>query len=442
MIFACLLSLSCLVVLFVFNRRKPDDTQDNLRRDVLEELRASRQELSALLTQTLRSLGDLLSDGQTRAAQAQDQRLSELGNNLKTMTTQLDTRLGQSLSQMDARLLGGQQQMEQKLEQMRQTQEQRLQRLQQENSEKLEQMRQTVDEKLQKTLEERLGQSFQLVSTRLEEVYKGLGEMQTLAVGVGDLKRVLSNVKTRGTLGEVQLGAILEQILSPEQYAADVAVVPGARERVEYAVKLPGDGETPVYLPIDAKFPADKFDRLVKAYESDAAEEIRKAGEMLESTLKAMARGIREKYIAPPHTTGFGVLFLPVEGLYAEAVRRGLSETLYRDCRVLLAGPTTLAAQLSSLQMGFRTLAIQKRSHDVWRVLGAVKTEFSKFQDLLIKTQRNIKLAGEGLDQLVGVRTRKIESTLRQVEMLEEATPESFPTLGVEELPSAEDARG
>jgi DNA recombination protein RmuC len=299
--------------------------------------------------------------------------------------------------------------------------ESQLTRLQADNAAKLEEMRRTVDEKLQGTLERRLGESFKLVSERLELVHKGLGEMQTLASGVGDLKKVLTNVKTRGTWGEMQLGSLLEQILTPEQYAQNVATRAGSGERVEFALKLPGrdvqDGQ-PVWLPIDAKFPKEDYERLVAAADAADPAAVEQAARQLEARLRLEARNIREKYLDPPHTTDFGILYLPTEGLYAEALRRpGLVEALQRDCRVNLAGPTTLAALLNSLQMGFRTLAIEKRSSEVWAVLGAVKTEFGKFGEVIDKVQKKLNEASSAIDA-AGTRTRVIERRLREVQEL------------------------
>jgi Uncharacterized protein conserved in bacteria len=302
--------------------------------------------------------------------------------------------------------------------------------MQEENSRKLEEMRATVDEKLQKTLEDRISKSFQLVSERLEQVYKGLGEMQNLASGVGDLKKVLSNVKTRGILGEIQLGAILEQMLSPEQYEENIATKKGSSERVEFAIKLPGDEEGVVYLPVDAKFPADTYTKLVDAYETGNAEEIDQAAKMLERAIKSFAKSIHDKYIEPPQTTDFGIMFLPFEGLYAEAVRRGMIETLQREYKINIAGPTTMAALLNSLQMGFKTLAIQKHSSEVWNILGAVKTEFDKFGDVLSATQQRINQANAELDKLIGTRTRKIQSKLRNVVSLSETNSRELLGIG------------
>jgi DNA recombination protein RmuC len=286
---------------------------------------------------------------------------------------------------------------------------------------KLEKMRETVDEKLHKTLEERLGHSFQLVSERLEAVQKGLGEMQTLANGVGDLKKVLSNVKTRGVLGEIQLGNILEQIMAPEQYEANVKTKQGSNDLVEFAIKLPGkdDNGKEVYLPIDAKFPQEDYIRLQNAYEVGDVPGIDSASKALSNAIKKFAKDIRDKYIDPPYTTDFGILFLPIEGLFAEVVRQpDLVAILQREYKIIVTGPTTLAAMLNSLQMGFKTLAIQKRSSEVWQILGAVKTEFVKFGDVLDKAQKKINEANKELDNLVGTRTRLMLSKLKKVEEL------------------------
>lgn len=305
-----------------------------------------------------------------------------------------------------------------KLETVRSAVETRLKLLQDDNAKQLENMRQTVDEKLQGTLEKRLGESFRQVSERLEQVHKGLGEMQTLATGVGDLKKVLTNVKTRGTWGEVQLGALLEQVLSAEQYVRNASMRDGA-ERVEFAVKLPGqDGEAPVLLPIDAKFPVEDYQRLLDAQERADAEGIEAAGRQLEIRVKACAKDIRDKYVNPPVSTDFGILFLPIEGLFAEVIRRpGLAEGIQRDCRVVIAGPTTLWSILNSLQMGFRTLAIQKRSSEVWTLLGAVKTEWTKYGEVLDTVQKRIHQASETIEK-AKVRTRAIGRKLRNVQEL------------------------
>lgn len=297
----------------------------------------------------------------------------------------------------------------------------RQQELLQNTEKRLEEMRATVEEKLQKTLHERIGQSFELVSKQLENVQKGLGEMQTLAQDVGGLKRVLSNVKIRGTIGEVQLSMLLEQILAPDQYEANVKTKPGSDKLVEFAVKLPGrtDGVEHVYLPIDAKFPKDVYEQLLDAYDSGDQQRVESSSRLLEQTIRGMAKDIRDKYLAPPHTTDFGIMFLPFESIYGEVTRRAaLLEQLQQEYRVIVTGPTTLAAILNSLQMGFRTLAIQKRSSEVWRVLAGVKMEFEKFGGLLEKAQKNLQTANNQLEEVMGKRTRAIQRQLRSVEAL------------------------
>lgn len=297
----------------------------------------------------------------------------------------------------------------------------RQQELLQNTEKKLEEMRATVDEKLQKTLHERIGQSFELVSKQLENVQKGLGEMQTLAQDVGGLKRVLSNVKIRGTIGEVQLSMLLEQILAPDQYDTNVKTKPGSDKLVEFAVKLPGraEGDESVYLPIDAKFPKDVYEQLLDAYESGDLQRVETTSRILEQTIRGMAKDIRDKYLAPPHTTDFGIMFLPFESIYGEVTRRAaLLEQLQQEYHVIVTGPTTLAAILNSLQMGFRTLAIQKRSSEVWRILGGVKAEFEKFGGLLEKAQKNLQTANNQLEEVMGKRTRAIQRQLRSVEAL------------------------
>ncbi len=383
------------------------------------------------------SLGDLLTGTQRQSTEIQDKRLQELNVQLTQRNDTLQKTVNDTLCQIEARLKTNAVENEQKLEQIRSTMEKRIASMQEENSKKLEEMRATVDEKLQKTLEDRISKSFQLVSERLEQVYKGLGEMQTLANGVGDLKKVLSNVKTRGILGEIQLGAILEQMLSPEQYEENIATKKGSSERVEFAIKLPGDEDGVVYLPVDAKFPADTYTKLVDAYDAGNPEEIDQAVKMLERAIKSFAKSIHDKYIEPPQTTDFGIMFLPFEGLYAEVVRRGMVETLQRDYKINIAGPTTMAALLNSLQMGFKTLAIQKHSSEVWNILGAVKTEFDKFGKVLKNTQQRISQANAELDELIGVRTRKIQSKLRNVTSLSDGN--SREVLGLE-APGDDDA--
>lgn len=363
-----------------------------------KELRQIRKDTQDTIQLSLNTFGEMISENQKMSAENVDKRLFELNTRFSHMAVE----------------------NEQKLENIRNTMEKKISDLTEDNNKQLEQMRQTVDEKLQKTLEDRISQSFKLVSDRLEQVYKGLGEMQNLAAGVGDLKKVLSNVKTRGILGEVQLGAILEQILSPDQYEENVRTKSTGAERVEFAVKLPGDDEGVVWLPIDAKFPGDAYANLMDAYETGDAALVEEAAKNLERVIKSEAKDIRDKYIEPPYTTDFGIMFLPFEGLYAEVVRRGLLETLQRDYKVNIAGPTTMAALLNSLQMGFKTLAIQKHSSEVWNVLGAVKTEFDKFGNILEATQNKINQANAELDKLIGTRTRSIMRKLKNVTGLPE----------------------
>ena len=328
--------------------------------------------------------------------------------------------------------------LDERFERLKLTVEGRLTAIQADNASKLDEMRRTVDEKLHATLEQRLGESFKLVSDRLEQVHRGLGEMQSLAAGVGDLKRVLSNVKTRGTWGEVQLSALLEQLLTAEQFSANVATRPGSNERVDFAIRLPGKGDgAAVWLPIDAKFPVEDYQRLMDAQERGDPVLVEEAGRAIELRLKNEARSIRDKYVAPPHTTDFALLYLPTEGLYAEALRRpGLADTLQREWRVSLAGPTTLAALLNSLQMGFRTLAIEQRSAEVWAVLGAVKTEFGKFGEALAHTRKKLDEASNSISK-AETRTRQLSRKLREVEAL--PAGESEQLIGTVELDGDDD---
>ncbi|MDE3156338.1 MAG: DNA recombination protein RmuC [Acidobacteriota bacterium] len=352
----------------------------------------------------------------------------EVGANLKSSNDSLVRAVGEISTVQKQQLDTFSQQLgkltesnETRLEALRTVVETKLKEIRDDNTKQLEQMRQTVDEKLQGTLEKRLGESFKQVSDRLEQVHKGLGEMQALASGVGDLKKVLTNVKTRGTWGEVQLGSLLEQIMAPEQYQQNVALKEGSGERVEFAVRMPGGGDaaaSPVWLPIDAKFPQEDYLRIAEAADRGDKEAIELAGRQLETRIKVCAKDVRDKYINPPRTTNFGLLFLPTEGLYAEVLRRpGLVELLQRDYRVNVAGPTTLAAYLNSLQMGFRTLAIQQRSSEVWALLGAVKTEFGKFGDVLDAVRDKLHQASKKIDE-TSVRTRAIERKLRDVQEL------------------------
>lgn len=329
--------------------------------------------------------------------------------------------------------------IDRRIDALREGVEKRLEAIRVDNNTQLERMRTTVDEKLQTTLDERISRSFASVRESLDKVYSGLGEMQNLAAGVGDLSKVLSNVKTRGMIGEIQLGAILSQILSPEQYLENVSTVPGSSDRVEYAVKMPGDGENPVLLPIDAKFPADAYARLMDAYDSSDSLQISEARKLLITRMKTEAKGIHEKYVRVPYTTDFGVLFLPFEGLYAEAVNMGLMEELQSTYRIMIAGPSTMAALLNSLQMGFRTLAIQKNAGEVWKILGNVKSEFDKFADVLAATQQRLDQANRELDKLVGTRTRQIQRALGKVQRLEDRSGGLLELESVEEYVEGED---
>ena len=359
---------------------------------------------------------NLLTERTDSGLQALAQRLAEDARKSREETTLALNHFGEQQQQRLA-VLGAEH--EKRMGEVRATLEAKLGAIQQDNAAKLEQMRATVDEKLQSTLETRLGQSFQLVSERLEAVQRGLGEMQNLAIGVGDLKRVLTNVKKRGIFGEVQLGALLEDMLTAEQYASNVITVPGSNDRVEFAIRMPGQEEGEhVYLPIDAKFPVEDYQRLLDAQEAADVDGATRAGNALEIRVREEARRITGKYVSPPHTTDFAVLYLPTEGLYAEVIRRpGLFESLQRDHRVTVAGPTTLSALLNSLQMGFRTLAIAKRSSEVWKILGAVKNEFGKFGVVLEKTRKQLDTVRNSIDS-AGQRTRAIERKLRGVESL------------------------
>ncbi len=373
-----------------------------------EEFNKNSRETRGELTNSLKTFEESISSRMREVANFQKNQLDTFSNQLTTLTRTNEEKIERMT-----------QATEQRLDKMRETIEIKLKTIQEDNSHQLEKMRQTVDEKLHKTLEQRLGESFKIVSERLELVHKGLGDMQNLAIGVGDLKKVLSNVKTRGILGEVQLENILDQILSPEQYAKNVATKQGSRDHVEFAIKLPGrdDSGQVVYLPIDSKFPLENYYTLLDAYDSGNTLALEEAAKLLEANIKKSAKDIRDKYIDPPNSTDFGIMFLPLEGLYAEVVRRtSLIEILQRDFKIIITGPTTLAALLNSLQMGFRTLAIEKRTSEVWNILGAVKTEFEKFGDVLKKAQDKIHQASTEIDDLVGVRTRQIQKKLKTIQ--------------------------
>ncbi len=429
------------------------ETQERQRRELSLEL---RQEIREEEARTRLEATHAARSGREEQSLALE-RLS------KTLAEQLGRLGGMQAQQLDAfaqQLTRLTQSNEQRFEQLRETVETRLTAIRDENANKLEAMRQTVDEKLHATLEQRLGESFRLVSERLEQVHRGLGEMQTLAAGVGDLKKVLVNVKTRGTWGEIQLAALLEQMLAAGQYASNVAVRPGRNERVEFALRLPGreamgsngsngsngddrggDGQ-PVWLPIDAKFPIEDYQRLIEAQERADPAAVEAAAKALETRLRDEAKAIREKYIEPPYTTDFAILYLPIEGLYAEALRRpGLAEALQRDQRVTLAGPTTLAALLNSLQMGFRTLAIERRSSEVWAVLGAVKTEFGKFGEALAHTRKKLQEATNSIDK-AEIRTRAVGRKLKAVEALPLAEENRLLSEEMREMGEEEETNG
>lgn len=396
-----ILGLNIFVILVLFLKKNNNNeleallkNNERLERIIREEMASNREEFNSGNRKGRMELTDSL----TKISLLQKSQLETFSNELSRLTNANEA----------------------KMEKMRETIEYRLIAIQEDNNLKLEKMRQTVDEKLEKTLENRLGESFKLVSERLELVHKGLGEMKILANGVGDLKKVLTNVKTRGMWGEVQLANLLEQVLVKEQYATNVVTKKGSSERVEFAIKLPGqdinDGE--VYIPIDSKFPIEDYQRLIQAQEDGNIALMEEASKKLELRIKAEAKDIRTKYIDPPNTTDFGILFLPIEGLYAEVLKRdGLCEMLQREYRVVIAGPTTLTALLNSLQMGFKTLAIEKRSSEVWQLLGIVKTEFSKFGDILEKTQKKLQEASNTIDTATK-KSRNIERKLNKVQVL------------------------
>ncbi|MCB4358603.1 DNA recombination protein RmuC [Quatrionicoccus australiensis] len=424
------------VALLLRGNRRPDD---ELR---LRELRESQEKGMARLERELREelargrREDAEEAFRDREERAQSSTL--LGQALGTQVSQFGSAQAERLEAFARELNRFSLGLDERFERLKMAVEGRLTAIQADNAAKLEEMRRTVDEKLHATLEQRLGESFKLVSERLEQVHRGLGEMQTLAAGVGDLKRVLTNVKSRGTWGEVQLAALLEQLLTAEQFAANVATRPGSNERVDFAIRLPGRGDgAVVWLPIDAKYPIEDYQRLLDAQERGEPLAVEEAARAIELRLKAEAKSIHEKYVAPPHTTDFALLYLPLEGLYAEALRRpGLAETLQRDFRVSLTGPTTLAAMLNSLQMGFRTLAIEQRSAEVWAVLGAVKTEFGKFGEALAHTKKKLDEASNSISK-AETRTRQLTRKLRDVEALPVAESEQL--IGVVDLDGEDD---
>lgn len=404
------------------NQRRIGDDIKSLKIDSENRSSILRKEISESVQNNVKSLGNMLLESQRNYSEMQNSSIKASGENTVKQIESIHSAITKQLTQMsvniEERLKTSSLESENKLEAIRKTVETKLTGIQEDNNKKLDEMRNVVDEKLQKTLEERISKSFELVNTQLEQVYKGLGEMQSLASGVGDLKKVLSNVKTRGILGEIQLGAILEEILSPEQYETNFVTKKGSKNPVEYAVKIPTEDGRGIYLPIDSKFPGDAYINLTEAYDSGNKDAVNEAVKILTQRIKSFAKDISDKYIDPPNTTDFAIMFLPFEGLYAEVVNRGLVEELQRTYRVNIAGPSTMAALLNSLQMGFRTFAIQKRSGEVWEVLGAVKTEFNKFGAVLEKTQKRLEEANRELDNLVGVRTRQIQRKLKSVESI------------------------
>ena len=449
MLAICIVLLAALIVIGIMilsaqrrieNQKNSADNSEKIisaiegqREYINDKNRENRVEINTVISNLFYNMSDTLSGSQSNMLQSSNARLEAVDKRLDSLSKSNEEKLENIRNTVEKRLEYIQtdnnnrlSDIEKKLESfsakneihmtnIRETVEKRLDAIQNDNNQKLEKMREVVDEKLQKTLDEKMTRSFSLVTERLEQVYKGLGEMQSLAVGVGDLKKVLSNVKTRGILGEIQLGAILKEILSPEQYDENVVTKKGSRNPVEFAVKLPNDNNSFVYLPIDSKFPADTYQNLLDAQENGTKDDIAAASKQLISTIKSEAKDIHDKYISPPDTTDFGIMFLPCEGLYAEAVNRGLVEELQRVYKINIAGPSTMAALLNSLQMGFKTLAVQKRSVEVWEVLSSVKSEFDTFGDVLDKTQQRLDQANKELDKLVGVRTRQIQKKLAKI---------------------------
>ncbi|MBE6891715.1 MAG: DNA recombination protein RmuC [Ruminococcaceae bacterium] len=410
-----ILVIICLVTVFKLkNLKNENDSEkklDDTRRELENRLDSVQRNVTAVINESLRT-----------NSQIQQQSLSSFGEQISLVSKGIDSRMAELRTSQDTRL-----------EAVRNSVSDSIKQLQEDNRKQLEEIRLSVDEKLQKTLNERVSESFKLVGNQLEQVHKSLGEMQSLASGVGDLKKILSNVKTRGIFGEMQLSRILEQILTPEQYVTNFATKAGSRDVVEFAVKLPGKGEydEPVYLPIDAKFPLDVYNALLDAYDTSDNVQIEHAAKALETIIKKNAKDIHDKYIDPPNTTDFAIMFLPTESLYAEVVRRpGLLETIARDYSINIAGPTTISALLNSLQMGFRTLAIEKRSHEVWNLLGAIKTEFGNFESALQMVKKRFDSADSELNKLMTTRTRAVLRKLKSVEAMPEA--EATKVLGLD----------
>lgn len=451
-----LIIIVLLAVLLVrsFGKDKSRDQGDQLKMELLQQnmdahvktqqavvnamgtmgqtLTANVHTLGNNISRDIQNMNSAIDAGQKSAASAQMEKLEGIDRHVITRQEAMNQNVEVQMKAMEQRIRNLEEMNEKKLEALRQSVLGSMVEMRQENAKKLDEIRGTVDEKLQDTLQKRISDSFETVSRQLEQVYKGLGEMQHLASDVGGLKQVLSGVKTRGILGEIQLGAILEEILSPEQYETNVATIPGSRERVEFAVKLPGSDGEHVYLPVDSKFPGDTYMHLQDAMLAGDPGAVTEARKALETVLKKSARDIRDKYVSPPYTTTFGILFLPFEGLYAEVVNMGMIEVLQRDYGINVAGPSTMAALLNSLQMGFRTLAIQKRSNEVWQVLGAVKTEFNKFEEVMVKMQGHLQQTSNDLENLMGTRTRAINRKLRDIQQLDENAAQSLLTGGKE----------
>lgn len=435
------------VLLLRRGRGEDNDLEETVRalRAVMEEetevlsdqMRTLQGEVGRTTVSTVRDLGAVLAESQRQSANASTARLDAIDRAGAARQKASNDAMVAQLSMLENRIKNLEDSNAARLDGVRGALVQGLNTIRADNNRKLDEIRGTVEEKLQDTLQKRISDSFRSVSAQLEQVYKGLGEMQTLAADVGSLKQVLSGVKTRGILGEVQLGAILQEMLAPGQYAENVATVPGSANRVEYAIKLPGQGGT-VWMPVDAKFPGDTYAHLLDAQQSGDAAAVAAARKQLAAVLRQEAKDIHDKYIEVPYTTAFGVLFLPVEGLYAEVVSSGITETLQRDYQISVAGPSTMAALLNALQMGFRTLAIQKRSGEVWTVLGAVKTEFEKFGAGLQAMQKHLNQTGSDLEELIGTRSRAITRKLEEVQQLDPG--QAADLLGLEEAPPRAEA--
>ncbi len=412
-----ILVIANIIIIISFKKKNNQEKIEELEEKIKNYIDKNQKDTLDFMSRQVESTTKANRSAQANIANIEALRFNEFSDRINESINTLRRTVNDGTKDLDLRFASFQKQSNIQMDVIRKTMEQRMFEMQLSNEKKLEEMRRTVDEKLQKTLEDRISQSFKLVSDRLEQVYKSLGEMQKVGDGIDDLRRVLSNVKTRGILGEVQLGAILEDILTPEQYETNVITKKGSNDRVEFAIKMPGIGDEPVYLPIDSKFPVDAYQKLLDAYDTADVAQVQVAIKELKARIKAFAKDISTKYIDVPNTTEFAIMFLPTEGLYSEVVRCGLVEELRKD-KINIAGPTTMAALLNSLQMGFRTLAIQKTSGQVWRVLEEVKTEFSKFGEVLKKTQDRMRMASEELDKLVGTRTNAINRKLRDVATL------------------------